>query len=239
MLFLTVFVCLALSFACQAFVLPKFQHITHKQHHMSATAASVATPTFSLSSFDASRIEWFNKLKSTPGAEVLDVKEWQDEEWRTSEGGFMGRDFIHSKGASVRIIDYIKLPPKNADTTGLTEDYFPTLVGPAHFTSRSESHRGLCHGGSFCALMDDAMGWMGFCVTGQVKPWSGYTVQVNTALKKSVPVDSVLKMEAWVNRREGERKYWIGARLSDPNNPDCVYCDGEGLFLVSPEPKQT
>lgn len=39
-------------------------------------------------------------------------------------------------------------------------------------------YTGLCHGGSFCALMDDAIGWMGFCVSGAVKPWSGYTVQV-------------------------------------------------------------
>jgi acyl-coenzyme A thioesterase PaaI-like protein len=197
---------------------------------------STATPTkFTPTVLDANSIEWFNKLKNLPGAEVLDVQEWKDEEWRNAEGGFKGRDFIHSKMASVRIVDYVKLPAKHVDPSGLTEENFPTLVGPAHFTGRAESHRGLCHGGSFCALMDDAMGWMGFSVTGEVKPWSGYTVQVNTALKKSVPVDSVLKMEAWVNRREGARKYWIGARLTDPADETCVYCEGEGLFLMSPE----
>ena len=137
---------------------------------------------------DLSNIQWFNSLKSVPGAEILDIREWRDENWRTTEGGFAGRDFIHSKTASVRILDYLKLPAKEADPNGLTEYNFPRLVGPAHFTPRCESHRGLCHGGSFCALMDDAIGWMGFCVSGEVKPWSGYTVQVNTALKKPVPV---------------------------------------------------
>ena len=200
--------------------------------------AGVIAPIDVTTQLDTTKIEWFNALKKIPGAEILDVKEWKDEEKR-GEDGFMGRDFIHSKSASVRIVDYVKIPAKCVDPSGLTEDNFPTLIGPAHFTPRSESHRGLCHGGSFCALMDDAMGWMGFCVSGKVKPWSGYTVQVNTSLKTPVPVNSVLKMEAWVTRREGARKYWIGARLSDPNDDELIYCEGEGLFLMSPEAMQS
>ncbi len=83
--------------------------------------------------------------------------------------------------------------------------------------------------------MDDAIGWMGFCVSGSCRPWSGYTVQVNTSLKKSVAVGSVLRLEAWVKKREGARKFWISTRLSDPSDENCVYCEGEGLFLLSPE----
>lgn len=184
------------------------------------------------------QITWFENLKNVPGSELLDVKEWKDEEGRSSDG-FLGRDFIHSASAAVRILDYVKVPASVVDVNGVSPENFPRLVGPAHFTPRSESHRGLCHGGSFCALMDDVIGWMGFCVSGECKPWSGYTVQVNTALKKSVPVNSVVKIEAWVKKKEGARKFWISARLSDPENENCVYCEGEGLFLLSPEQIQS
>lgn len=231
---LIAFIWIAVFGFSSAFVLPGVNRIVSAKTKLSMAPSSTPVKTVSQTPIDVNSITWFNAYKSIPGAEVLDVKEWRDEEGRSSDG-FAGRDFIHSKTASVRIVDYVKVPAKHVDPSGLTEDNFPRLVGPAHFTYRSESHRGLCHGGSFCALMDDAMGWMGFCVSGEVKPWSGYTVQVNTALKKSVPVDSVLKMEAWVHRREGARKYWISARLSDPENEECVYAEGEGLFLMNPE----
>lgn len=222
--------CLTLVHLTSSYILPSIQRLA-KSPKMSLSNLVETHPT----KVNVNDIQWFNSLKSVPGAEILDIREWRDENWRTTEGGFAGRDFIHSKTASVRILDYLKIPAKEADPSGLTEYNFPRLVGPAHFTPRCESHRGLCHGGSFCALMDDAIGWMGFCVSGEVKPWSGYTVQVNTALKKPVPVDSVLRMEAWVTRREGARKYWIGARLSDPSDETCIYCEGEGLFLLSPD----
>lgn len=177
-------------------------------------------------------VDWFENIKLLTGSEVLDIKEWKDEEGRSSDG-FLGRDFIHSEHSAVRIIDYVKLPAIKPDINGTSTENFPRLVGPAHFTPRCESHRGLCHGGSYCALMDDAIGWMGFCVSGECKPWSGYTVQVNTALKKSVKVDSIVKIEAWVKKREGARKFWINVRVCDPENETCVYCEGEGLFLLS------
>ncbi|KAJ1407234.1 hypothetical protein B484DRAFT_403891 [Ochromonadaceae sp. CCMP2298] len=188
--------------------------------------------------------------------QVLDVKEWRDESWR-AEGGFQGRDFCHSASASVRVLDYVMLPATSTPTpttatatpttptptatttdvgfgTALEAALYPQLVGPAHFTARAESHQGLCHGGSFCALMDDAIGWMGFCVSGTVRPWSGYTVQINTSLKKSVAVGSVLRLESWVRRREGARKFWIDSRLVDAVS-GTVHCEAQGLFLLSKE----
>jgi hypothetical protein len=140
--------------------------------------------------------------------------------------------------------------------------------------------------------MDDAIGWMGFCVSGSCRPWSGYTVQVgvicpyvicpyanmpicqyvivielhkrhvivflsifpyvwtksglltlftytayadwsfcysdtsqiNTALKMSVAVGSVLRLESWVRRKEGRRKFWIDARLVDAVS-GAVHCE--------------
>jgi acyl-coenzyme A thioesterase PaaI-like protein len=201
-----------------------------------------------LSNDELLQLKWFEDVKLSSGAELLKVQEWQDEKWRDSDvSGFKGRDFCHSSTAAVRIIDYCMLPPSKKrplESTATTESAlreqelehleYPRLVGPAHFTPNCESHRGLCHGGSFCALMDDAIGWMGFCVSGTCQPWSGFTVQVNTSLKKAVPVHAVLKLEAWVHRKEGRRKFWIHARLVDPTT-DCVHCTGEGLFLLSVE----
>ena len=86
--------------------------------------------------------------------------------------------------------------------------------------------------GSMCALMDDAIGWMGFCSSGQVKPWSGFTVQVNTALRKSVPIGSLMRLEASIEKREGSRKVWVRSRLVD-GKCSTVYCEGYGLFLLN------
>lgn len=51
--------------------------------------------------------------------------------------------------------------------------------------------QGLCHGGTMCAVMDDAVGWLGFCESGKCKPWSGYTVQIDTSLKKAITIGYV------------------------------------------------
>jgi acyl-coenzyme A thioesterase PaaI-like protein len=191
-----------------------------------------------ISGYQSSLLSWFQDLKDNKGGKAVTIREWVDEAWRRDpEGGaFSGTDFCHSVSASVRIIDYLLFDKKSAEILSKSdiELDFPFLIGATHFTEKSESHRGLCHGGSFCALMDDAIGWLGFCVSGEVKPWSGYTVQVNTALKKSVKVGSILKLESWVKRKEGTRKYWIESRLVNPETGE-VHCEAEGLFLLSPE----
>jgi len=179
--------------------------------------------------------EWFEKLKLLPSGKILSVPEWSDETWRQSPdgGGFMGTDFCHSAESAVRILDYILFDKDSKEILSKNVDLeFPFLVGAVNFTNKCESHRGLCHGGTFCALMDDAIGWMGFCVSGEVKPWCGYTVQVNTALKKPVKIGSTLQLESWVVRKEGLRKFWISSRLMDPQSKD-VHCEAEGLFLLS------
>lgn len=130
--------------------------------------------------------EWFVKMKSSGNRCIVDesVREWYDEKWRVSTaGGFSGTDYIHSRtSAPVRIMEYIILENSTAgkELTGDVNEgvFYPSLVGPAYFSGAAESHKGLCHGGSMCALMDDAVGWMGFCISGKPRSWTGYTVQV-------------------------------------------------------------
>ena len=80
--------------------------------------------------------------------------------------------------------------------------------------------------------MDDAIGWIGFCSTGVVMPWSGFTVQINTKLMKPVTVGSLLRIEAKIDRREGDRKVWCTAKLTDEFST-VTYCEGQGLFLLN------
>ena len=130
--------------------------------------------------------EWFVKMKSSGNRCIVDesVREWYDEKWRSSAaGGFSGTDYVHSRtSAPVRIMEYMILE-KSVEEKELIIDvnegvFYPSLVGPAYFSGAAESHKGLCHGGSMCALMDDAVGWMGFCISGKPRQWTGYTVQV-------------------------------------------------------------
>ena len=131
---------------------------------------------------------WYEDIKSSSDYSVVDevVREWNDENWRLSEGGFSGTDFVHSRSrAPVRVLEYLIIHRSSVGrepSTDLNDGlFYPSLVGPAYFSPAAESHKGLCHGGSMCALMDDAIGWMGFCISGRPKEWTGFTVQVNAA----------------------------------------------------------
>ena len=79
--------------------------------------------------------------------------------------------------------------------------------------------------------MDDIIGWAGFCNDGSCKPWSGYTVQVNTKLSAPVPVGAWLRVEGVVQRRDG-RKVWVEAKLTGDDQR--VHCSAEGLVLLHP-----
>lgn len=109
-----------------------------------------------------------------------------------------------------------------------------TLQGAAHFTANAESHKTLCHGGTMCAVMDDVIGWVGFCVSGKCLPWSGFTVQVNVSLKAPVVVGSWLRVEGTITAIE-RRKVSVRATLVSPaaeGQPEVVHCVAEGMFIV-------
>lgn len=132
---------------------------------------------------------------------------------------------MHSPTSHVRIYDYL-LSSSHPDHAIVTDIYLTSIV---YFTSSAESHKGLCHGGTMCAIMDDVIGWTGFCESGQCIPWSGYTVQVDTTLKKPIPIGSILRIEGWIEKREGKRKIHIRAKLTDEHGD--IHAIGTGLFL--------
>lgn len=85
-----------------------------------------------------------------------------------------------------------------------------------------------------CTVMDDVIGWTGFCTTGKCRPWSGFTVQINTSLQAPIKVGSWLRVEGVITSVE-RRKVRVKASLYSPatNGQDpVVHCEAEGLFLL-------
>eukprot|EP00815_Leptocylindrus_aporus_P007065 CAMPEP_0116069250 /NCGR_PEP_ID=MMETSP0322-20121206/12172_1 /TAXON_ID=163516 /ORGANISM="Leptocylindrus danicus var. apora, Strain B651" /LENGTH=215 /DNA_ID=CAMNT_0003556571 /DNA_START=92 /DNA_END=739 /DNA_ORIENTATION=+ len=161
--------------------------------------------------------------------EKLIVGEWDDDEdsYDSTEyrrkGGWKGTDFMHSKNSAVRVLRYYADYKKDSVGT--------SLEGIVEFTPNAESHSGYCHGGSMCAVFDDAIGWCGFLANGSCAPWSGFTAQINTALAQPVPCGSILCIKARITKRD-DRKVYIEAELTDPGNENLVHATGEGLFIL-------
>jgi acyl-coenzyme A thioesterase PaaI-like protein len=189
-----------------------------------------------------------------------------------SQNGWYGNDLIHSSWTSnVHVIDsyYVQYNHNNRhhhhnnhnhhNSTSTSSSVGTTVTGYVHFTSRAESHRGYCHGGAACSIMDDIIGWTAFCCgtttdsgPGCCIPWSGYTVQVNTKLCKPIPIDSYLYIQGQITNIV-RRKVYVTATLYDlrpnPNNNNMdMFCDdvedheenriiyamGEGIVVMNP-----
>lgn len=182
------------------------------------------------------------------------------EEYR-SKHGWLGNDLCHDRYTSpVYVTHYHVIYPSSIVTDSSDTDTTTTalalpetttdqtnksgvgtiLTGVAEFTPRSESHAGYCHGGSMCALMDDVIGWCGFLTTGKCLPWSGYTAQIDTSLKRPIPVGKHLQIRAEIVKRIN-RKVYIKAILIDPDisvsnkGNENVHATASGLFLLKKE----
>jgi len=136
---------------------------------------------------------WLGYLWKDPNFENADAqyREWSDDAWRR-ENGWKGNDFIHNKRSrGPRVIQYFYDRKQQR------------LEGPVVFGPDSESHAGLCHGGSMTAVLDDVLGHVAF-VSGGTR-WGGATVSVNCSLKKVVRVGAVLKVWGRVIERRGRK----------------------------------
>ena len=136
---------------------------------------------------------------------------------------------MHDVHAPVRILRYYVQYGSPRGGVGTT------LTGLCHFTPRAESHAGFCHGGAMCALLDDVMGWCAFLVTGTCRPWTGYTVQINTSLQKPIAVQAILLVQARIVKVE-RRKVFVEAELVDPGmngKEDVYHAKGDGLVILN------
>lgn len=173
--------------------------------------------------------EWIRDQRGTWGERLM-VSEWEDETGYRITHGWKGKDLIHASTAPVRVLEYMVDYGDNNGGVGTT------LTGIVHFTKYAESHKGYCHGGSMCSVMDDVIGWCGFLTTGKCIPWSGFTVQINTNLRKPIPVHSILKIWAKIVKVD-RRKVYIEAILTDPNSlhgkEEAIHASGDGLVILN------
>lgn len=168
--------------------------------------------------------EFATQLENDKRLHRVRLREWEDLKWR-DENGWHGRDLCHNPvGKAVRVLQYYYC------------DETQKMFGIVWFGPHAESHRGLCHGGAMTSLMDDFCGHMAF-LNSNKGPWSGATVQVNVALKKPVPVGSILRIVGSIRKQEG-RKVHVEAVLdngiekgSEQQHPGIVYASMEGLSI--------
>lgn len=188
--------------------------------------------------------------EETSWGEVLKVDEWQVEKDSSAglsthsyrqKNGWMGRDLIHDLYSPVRVMQYYVKYGDNPLSGLSTGGIGTTLTGIVHFTKRAESHRGFCHGGSMTSVLDDVIGWVAFLVTGQCRPWTGYTVQINTNLKRPIPVDSILVVQASivqiVRRKVSVEASIFDSKCKDDQNgtdQNTIFATAEGLVVINP-----
>ncbi len=189
---------------------------------------------------------WAHQQHRDKWGERLVIHEWEgqnesgnptDVEQYREENGWKGSDLVHSISSPVRILEYRVQYPSTSPNMGVDT----TLTAVVYFTEKAESHRGYCHGGSMCSVMDDIIGWTAFCVTGRCLAWTGYTVQVNTSLMKPIRVGQILKLCCTIEKVE-RRKVFLKAKLVAPdtstdedqnNDQDIVHATGEGLVILN------
>ena len=164
---------------------------------------------------------WLDELEDDKEYERIHLPEWDNGAVWRRKNGFQGSDYVHGARAAVHVPRYY--------LRGVAGGVGSKLVGAAHFGPGAESHRGLCHGGTMCSLMDDVVGWTGFCATGVCEPWSGFTVQINTSLKKPVEVGSWLRLEGEITAIDG-RKVSVKACLLSVDG--AIHCEAEGLVVL-------
>jgi acyl-coenzyme A thioesterase PaaI-like protein len=102
-------------------------------------------------------LPWIQALSASSEYTQISLPEWDDVQYR-QQNGWHGSDLVHGIDAAVRVVKYYY----NIDAQ--------RLVGICHFTRRAESHKGLCHGGSMCMIMDDVLGWLGMLAANSESP---------------------------------------------------------------------
>ena len=94
-------------------------------------------------------------------------------------------------------------------------------IGPA-----AQGPPGHAHGGSLATILDEAMGACAW-----LKGLTVLAVSLQVDLRAMVPLDSEVKVEAWVERVEGRKVHAAGRLINAAGE---VACESKGLFLVLP-----
>ncbi len=93
--------------------------------------------------------------------------------------------------------------------------------------------KGVLHGGIISAVLDDAMDWAIYSVTGR---WY-VTAQMTVNFKKTAPVAEKLRVKAWVTSEDGKIKKIQFAKAELTSLSGDILASSEGKFFQIPEDK--
>jgi len=123
---------------------------------------------------------------------------------------------------------YIRHNPKFKEVTMYYNEEENKVCGIIDFGDLCEGPPGCVHGGAIAALFDMSFAAaVSHCSLGGTG--RSVTVNLNVNFRKFVPLDSVKRMEAKVERHEG-RKIFLTASLTDGDTHE-VHADATALFL--------
>lgn len=100
------------------------------------------------------------------------------------------------------------------------------LVGRVWFGAGAEGPPGHAHGGSICAVLDEAMGAASW-VNGHIAVAASFSNQ----FREMIPLDSNIVVESWVEKIDG-RKISIRGTLRGYDGR--LYSEAEGLYVKIP-----
>ena len=162
---------------------------------------------------------FIKKLRVDKALYRVSLREWEDLEWREANG-WVGRDLCHNPdGRAVRLLDPYYWNPEKQE-----------LIGIVWFGPDAESHRGLCHGGSFTSVLDDFAGHIAFFAGSS--PWHGATVSVNVQLKKPIKIGSILVVKGTVESVGKKRKVRATLETIDDAGDSVEYASLDGLSIA-------
>lgn len=101
------------------------------------------------------------------------------------------------------------------------------LCAKVWFGLGAEGPPGHAHGGSMAAVMDEAMGFVGW-----VAGFPVVAASITIHFRRKLPLGKVLIVEAWIDRKEAGKVYTKG-KIHDPGTGH-VFCEGEGTFIERP-----
>jgi len=105
------------------------------------------------------------------------------------------------------------------------------LVGKVWFGPWCEGPPGHAHGGSMAAVLDDAIGKVGWLNGHRV-----VAARITVHFRRMLPLGTDATLEAWIDSVNGRKVHTRGHLLGDDGQP---YAEAEGLFIeLAPESEE-
>jgi len=117
-------------------------------------------------------------------------------------------------------------PPMTLWTKG--ESGYATL----EFGAAYEGIPGCVHAGYVSAVFDHVLGY-----TQAVADPAGFTARLQITHHRTVPLDTKLRAEAWVDRVDGRRKFCLGKLFVCTDSGEELAAEAQGVFMAIPGPE--